>query len=221
MSAAARPSPLLVYGGTFDPVHEGHVAVASGAADALGIRCGLLIPAGDPPHRAAPHAPGPLRAEMLRIAFADDPRFRVDERELRRAAPSYTVDTLAELRRELGSGVPLVLLLGADAFLGLPGWSRWQQLAGLAHFAVFARPGEDLDPTSAAWPPGIPWPAADPRVLRECPAGRCVVVPVPVSTVSSTAIRAAFARGDEHPEGLPPAVLSRLMEHGNPYQALR
>jgi nicotinate-nucleotide adenylyltransferase len=221
MSAAApvgsRPAPLLVYGGTFDPVHEGHVAIATGAADALGIRCGLLIPAGDPPHRSAPQAPGPLRAAMLRRAFARDARFCVDERELRRAAPSYTVDTLLELRAELGTEVPLVLLLGADAFLGLPTWSRWQRLAGLAHLAVFARPGIALDPSAPTWPAGIAPPVGDPARLREATAGHCVILPAPVSTASSTAIRAAFARGEAAPAGLPPAVSSLLREQGNPY----
>jgi nicotinate-nucleotide adenylyltransferase len=216
-AAGDRPAPLLIYGGTFDPVHVGHVAIAGAAADALGIRCGLLIPAGDPPHRAAPRAPGLLRAEMLRRAFAGDPRFRVDERELRRSAPSWTVDTLADLRAELGCEQPLVLLLGADAFLGLPSWSRWQQLAGLAHFAVFARPGVDLDPAGPSWPAGIPAPAVDPATLRDAAAGRCVVLPAPVSSASSTAIRAAFARGEREPPGLPPSVAALLQATGNPY----
>jgi nicotinate-nucleotide adenylyltransferase len=214
---AALPSPLLVYGGTFDPVHDGHVAIARGAADALGIDSGLLIPAGDPPHRAAPHAPGALRAEMLRRAFADDARFRVDERELHRSTPSYTVDTLADLRAEFGAEQPLVLLLGADAFLGLPGWHRWQEIPRLAHLAVFARPGVTLDPGSG-WPAAVPPPATDPGVLRTHPAGQCVLIPAAVSPVSSTAVRAAFARGERQPLGIPEAVAA-LLQRNNPYRA--
>ena len=98
--------PLLVYGGTFDPVHRGHVAVANAAADVTGATRVLLIPCGDPPHRDKPMASGALRAELLRLAFADDPRFVVDERELARAGPSYMVDTLADIRAELGSTAP-------------------------------------------------------------------------------------------------------------------
>jgi nicotinate-nucleotide adenylyltransferase len=216
-SAGERPPPLLVYGGTFDPVHDGHVAIATRAADVLGIARCLLIPAGDPPHRAAAQAPGPLRAEMLRRAFAGDPRFEVDERELRRTGPSWTVDTLGELRRECGPEVPLVLLLGADAFLGLPGWSRWRQLGELAHFAVFARPGTVLDAERPDWPPGVAAPATEPAVLREAPAGRCVVFPAPVSALSSTALRAALGRGEVPAAGLPPAVAELIRSAGNPY----
>jgi nicotinate-nucleotide adenylyltransferase len=213
--------PLLVYGGTFDPVHEGHVAVARAAADALDIGRVLLVPAGDPPHRGAPHAAGALRAAMLRRAFADDPRFVVDERELHRGRPSYTVDTLRSLRSELGPLVPLVLLLGADAFLGLPGWHRWTELSRLAHFAVVARPGVRLDPLGGDWPPGVAPPAADPAVLRAQPAGGCVIVTSRPSEASSTAIRAALAAGDPRPAGLPERVAQLLEEAGNPYPRCR
>jgi nicotinate-nucleotide adenylyltransferase len=216
--AGSRPAPLLIYGGTFDPVHDGHVAIARGALEALGIERALLIPAGRPPHRAAPRASGPLRAAMLRAAFAGDPRLVVDERELQRDGPSWTVDTLAALRAELGAAQPLVLLLGADAFLGLPGWHRWQEIPRLAHLAVFARPGVSLAPGSPDWPPGIPAPLADPRQLSERPAGDCVLLPAALSSVSSTELRAAFARGEQRPAGMPPAVAALLHAAGDPYR---
>jgi nicotinate-nucleotide adenylyltransferase len=216
--SAATDAPLLIYGGTFDPVHDGHVAIARAAADALAIDQVLLIPAGAPPHRAPPRAAAPLRAEMLRRAFAGDPRFVVDERELRRDAPSYTVDTLASLRAEFGPQRPLVLLLGADAFLGLPSWHRWQEVPRLAHLAVFARPGVRLAPGSADWPAGVAAPSDDPARLRETPAGECLLLPMPVSSVSSTAVRAAFARGERDPPGVPAAVAELLQAAGDPYR---
>jgi len=210
-------APLLIYGGTFDPVHSGHVAVAVTAADAIGAARVLLIPAGDPPHRAAPHAPGALRAELLRRAFAGDQRFVVDERELRRQRRSYTVDTLLDLRAELGPYQPLVLLLGADAFLGLPGWHRWREIPTLAHLAVLPRPGVALDPRAASWPDAVAAPVDDPARLAESPAGECLLLPGSVSSVSSTQVRDALARG-ETPEGLPAVVIDALVRAGNPYR---
>jgi len=204
-------NPLLVYGGTFDPVHEGHVAIAQAAADALDARCALLIPCGDPPHRQRPRAPGPARAQMLRLAFAVDPRFAVDERELRRSGPSYTVDTLSELRRELGPDLPIVLLLGVDAANGLPSWHQPQRLPALAHLLVVARPNIALDAKVYA----LGWQAAaDVAALRRTPAGALLHRPLPLSSASSTTIRAALARGAT-PAGLPPAVAEWLQ--GHPY----
>lgn len=212
------PPPLLIYGGTFDPVHEGHVAIARHSLDALGLDQAALVPCGDPPHRERPVATGAQRAEMLRRAFGHDPRFRVDERELRRDGPCYTIDTLEELRADLGREQPLVLLLGADAFRGLPTWHRWREVPRLAHLAVFARPGITLDPAASDWPEAVHAPVDDPAVLRERAAGCCVLLPVALSGHSSTAIRAGFAAGQTRPDGLPAAVADWLLQVGNPYR---
>ncbi len=211
--ATASGGPVLVFGGTFDPVHEGHVAVAAAAADALGVGQVRLIPAGDPPHRAPPQASAAERVEMLRLAFGDDDRFVIDQREIRRGGRSYMVDTLADLRREIGPHVPLILLLGADAFLGLPSWHRWRELLRLAHLAVFPRPGIALRFGTAAWPDGVSAPVVDPAALRCSPAGQCVVLAQPVSGHASTAIRAALAAGERRPAGLPPAVADWIATH--------
>jgi len=201
-------APLLVYGGTFDPVHAGHVAVARAAADVLGVERALLIPCGDPPHRQAPQAPGALRARMLRLAFAEDPRFVVDERELQRHGPSYTVDTLSELRHQYGPNLPLVLLLGVDAANGLPSWRDPRRLAELCHLFVVERPGVCLGDAVYA----LGWQATDDvDVLRISPAGALLHRPIAVSGASSTAIRTALARGVTPPE-LPPAVAAWLRD---------
>ncbi|WP_033480322.1 nicotinate-nucleotide adenylyltransferase, partial [Xanthomonas phaseoli] len=137
----------LYYGGTFDPIHLGHLAIACAARDELGA-CVQLVPAADPPHRPAPGATAAQRAQMLQLALADYPGLQLDTRELQRAAqcdaPSYTVDTLRELRAELGPAAPIAWLLGADAFVGLHHWHQWEALFGLAHFVVAARPGTAL-----------------------------------------------------------------------------
>ena len=133
-----------IFGGTFDPIHHGHLRLAEEMADAFDLREVRFIPTGQPPHRAAPRASAPHRLEMVRRAIERNPRFVLDDREIRAARVSYTLDTLRELRSELGEQQPLCLLLGADAFLGLPGWHEWQHLFALAHIVVALRPGSNM-----------------------------------------------------------------------------
>ena len=133
-----------IFGGTFDPIHNGHLRLAEEMADAFNLREVRFIPTGQPPHRAAPKTPVLHRLEMVRRAIAGNPRFVLDDREARTTQMSYTVDTLNELRREVGAQQPLCLLLGADAFLGLPSWHDWQRLFNLAHLAVAQRRGSNL-----------------------------------------------------------------------------
>ncbi|MFT4249465.1 MAG: nicotinate-nucleotide adenylyltransferase, partial [Pseudomonas sp.] len=138
----------LYYGGTFDPVHDGHLAIARAARDELGVAVSL-IPAADPPHRAPPGADAAQRTRMLELALVGETGLVLDRRELERAAhsdqPSYTIDTLAGLRDELGADVPIAWLLGADSLLSLERWHRWRELSGLAHLVVAERPGAALD----------------------------------------------------------------------------
>ena len=133
-----------VFGGTFDPIHIGHLRMALELKEQLGLDEMRLLPCHQPPHRDAPQVSSAQRAEMLRIALHDCPELQLDERELRRDKPSYTYDTLMELRAELGDDVSLVLCMGADAFSGLPNWYCWQELIRLAHLVVIARPGWNI-----------------------------------------------------------------------------
>jgi len=130
-----------VLGGTFDPVHYAHLRLAEDARQGLHLAAVVLIPAGRPPHRAPPATPPQHRLEMVRLAIAGNAAFALDDAEVNADGPSYTILTLERLRRRLGSRVPLVLLLGADAFLGLPAWRRWQELFDYAHIGVAGRPG--------------------------------------------------------------------------------
>ena len=133
-----------ILGGTFDPIHLGHLRLAQEVAETLGLSEVRFIPGGTPPHRALPQTPVANRVAMVKLALEGNPLFALDERETRRRGKSYTFDTLSELRAERGASCPLVLMLGADAFLGFESWHRWQEIFALAHIAVAHRPGSVL-----------------------------------------------------------------------------
>lgn len=185
--------PLAILGGTFDPVHIGHLCVAWEASELLDAEV-HLVPASVPPHRPPPVASVDQRVAMLRVALAGQDRLQLDLRELERAGPSYSVDTLEALRAEHGDR-PLVLLMGADAFAGLLTWHRWQRLFDLAHLGVFARPGfqSDWPAELNAWVQGrLATPHDD---WRQQPAGRVLPLEVTPLEVSATRIRSLLAQG--------------------------
>lgn len=210
------PDPVGILGGTFDPVHRAHLALAQAALDRLGLARVLWIPAGRPPHRAAPRTPAADRLAMVRAAIADEPRFVLDASEAVSAAPSYTVETLERLRRERGAAQPLVLLMGADAFRGLPGWHRWRELFGLAHLAVATRPGFPL----ADFAPELAAEFAARRLARPefagQPAGGIATFELVAGTVSATEVRGLVAAGAPDAqllELLPAPVLDYIRRH--------
>jgi nicotinate-nucleotide adenylyltransferase len=203
----------VAYGGTFDPVHAGHLAVATAARAALATDI-RFVPAADPPHRPAPGASAAQRVAMLRLALAGSAGFMVDERELHRAGPSWTVTTLRELRAELGPAAPLAWLVGADAFRGLPGWHDWRELFGLAHFIVAVRPGHDLAALPAALEAACAgrW-IVDPAGLAGAPGGRVWRLELAPHPASATAVRAGLAAGSDS-AWLPPAVAAYIEREG-------
>ena len=185
--------PLALFGGTFDPVHLGHLSVAWEATELLDAEVRLL-PASVPPHREAPVASAAQRVAILRAALQGQSRLTLDTRELDRAGPSWTIDTLHELRAEQGER-PLVLLLGADAFAGLATWHRWHELFDVAHIGVLSRPG-----VSARLPDELEREVADRRVaeasdLRALPAGKVIELAVTPLEISATRIRELLAAG--------------------------
>lgn len=188
---------IAIFGGTFDPVHYGHLRLAEEAREALGLADVRWIPAGRPPHRPPPCVAAAHRLEMLRRAVADNPAFAVDEAETRGDAPSYTVTTLERLRAESGDR-PLVLLMGADAFLGLAAWHRWRTLFDLAHLGVATRPGFALTPESM--PADLASACADrlganASALLSGPAGRVVQFAMTPLAISASMLRAQLAAG--------------------------
>ena len=221
MTESLRPpsgAPLGLYGGTFDPVHLGHLRLAEEAVDALGLAGVRWIPAGQPLLREAPRVAARQRLDMVRLATAGNPRFTVDPAEVEADRPSYTVPTLERLRRpdELGSERPLVLLLGADAFAGVSAWHRWEALFELAHVAVAHRPGYLLE--AAALPPPLARVleqrrSLDPADLRAVPAGRIVSFAMTSLDISATRIRAALSKGESVRYLLPDALIGYLQNH--------
>lgn len=205
----------LCYGGTFDPVHDGHIAVAGFARQTCNADV-YFIPSADPPHRQRPSATARQRAEMLEIAIADAPHFFLDLRELQREKPSYTVDTLRELRAELGAAVPIAWLIGADAFAQLHTWHEWESLFDLAHFVVAVRPGYSMQSPHFSINERL---CDSPEQLETSPSGRVFTLSCPLRSESASAIRRALA-ARESPIGLNPAVQAYILEHGLYLKAL-
>lgn len=210
--------PIALLGGTFDPIHYGHLRLAEELAEALDIEQVRFIPAGRPPHRGQPRAEARHRLEMARLAIAGNPRFVLDEREYHRASPSYSVDTLSDLRAELPAATPLVLFMGADAFLGLTTWYEWRRLFELAHVAVAHRPGF----SAAAWEDALPDPLRrllsthrleQPSDLPDKPAGRIFLHGITQLDISASRIRDRALRGMSLRYLLPDAVIDYLNEN--------
>jgi len=208
--------PLALFGGTFDPVHLGHLSVAWEAAELLDAEVRLL-PVNVPPHRPPPIASAAQRVAMLRAALQGQSRLALDTRELDRDGPSYTIDTLRGLRAEQGHR-PLVLLLGADAFAGLCGWHRWRELFEVAHIGVLSRPG-----IAATLPPVLADEIAGRRVadaaaLHAAPAGAVLELAVTPLEISATRIRELLAAGRD-PRYLVPSGLFDTPALLAPYRA--
>jgi len=198
-------------GGTFDPVHYGHLCPAREVYERLRLERLHVVPVARPPHRAAPIASARQRLRMVELALAEFPGFVADDREVRRGGVSYTVPTLEELRAEIGAR-PLCLLLGSDAYAALPAWYRWERLFELAHLVVMQRPGAPLASTAPPW--AAPRLCADAEALRARPAGGILYVPVTPRDVSATRLRALIARGELPPPGqLPAPVWDYIRRH--------
>ena len=184
-----------IYGGSFDPVHYGHLALARGLCDAFALDEVRLIPTGEPPHREPLQVTAQQRFEWVRLALAGEPGLVADDREVRRAGLCYTIDTLAEIQHEHPDAL-LVWLIGGDSFLYLNEWRRWRELLEAGHLAVAARPGFDLAalPAEIAAEYAVRAVKASPEALGK---GRISVLPTPLLPFSSTDIRAKLARGED------------------------
>jgi nicotinate-nucleotide adenylyltransferase len=210
-------SPVAVLGGTFDPVHFAHLRLAEELADVFDFSAVRFIPAAIPPHRGEPRASAQHRLRMVELAIAGNPLFSVDDRELRREKPSYTYDTLIELRAEIGAR-PLCLLMGADAFVALTTWHRWRELFDLAHIVVARRPGYPLAELAASLPGPLKEQylrrhLPDHNTLRLEPAGRIFTHELTALDVSATALRALIATGGSLRYLLPDSVIAYIEEH--------
>lgn len=215
MMAPPGTAPIGVFGGTFDPIHYGHLRTAYEVLQALSLQHVRLVPAGDPPHREPPRVDAAQRLEFVRAAAADEPRFVVDEREIRRGGPSYTVLTLQELRAEWPE-TPLCLIVGMDAFLGLPTWHRWTELLVLAHLVVAPRPGWVAPATGVLGDLLARHGASDAGALHNALAGRILIQPVTQLDISSTELRDLLAAGRD-PRYLVPDSVRALIRARHSY----
>lgn len=205
-------APLGLFGGTFDPIHFGHLRLAQEALDHLGLSTIRWIPAGQPPHRAAPRVTPQHRLEMARIALADNPAFTVDGAEVDAPVASYTVHTLERLRGELGEQRPLVLLLGADAFAKLTTWHRWLDILQLAHIGVAHRPGFPIssDNLPSELSALFRQRSHNPSGLQHRPAGLISTFAMTQLDISATQIRKLLSNGRPARYLLPNAVLDYI-----------
>ena len=214
----AESKPLGVFGGTFDPVHFGHLRLAEEAAVGLNLSCVRWIPAGQPVLRESPQVSAAQRFEMVRLAIADNPRFELDTAEVLAEQPSYTVPTLERLSQTEACGAhrSLVLLVGADVFSGLAGWHRWESLFELAHIGVAHRPGFPVDPGRL---PGALANIYRERfskscsVLRESPAGQIVNFTMTQLDISATRIRTLLSNGHNVRYLMPDSLLDYIRNH--------
>jgi nicotinate-nucleotide adenylyltransferase len=202
-----------ILGGTFDPVHFGHLRPALEIRQALALDEIRLIPCHLPPHRPRPVASPQQRVAMLEAAVRKYPEFRIDPRELAREGPSYTLDTLTSLREEMGE-TGLCLLTGRDAFSSLPTWHRWRELIDLCHMVVMTRPGPEA-PAAAELANFIQrHRVQDAALLEQQAAGLLLFRPVTQLEISATQVRRLLAQGHNAGFLLPEAVLDIIQQQG-------
>ena len=206
-----------ILGGTFDPIHYGHLRLAEEMLELANLGQIRFIPAGTPPHRDAPQVSAQHRSAMVRLAIADQPAFVLDDREVERTGKCYTVDTLRELRAELGSAQPLCLLMGGDAFLQLHTWHEWEQLFELAHIVVGSRPGytlgDRMHTATSALRRHYQQRLCAAEVLSQSPAGGIAELAIPELEISATLIRSRVAENRSIRYLLPNTVADYIHQH--------
>ena len=208
---------LALFGGTFDPIHSGHLQSALELSQRLALDELRLLPCHVPPHRQSPGGSAAQRLAMVELALQSiecEHSLTVDGRELKRSGPSYSIDTVAEIRAELGDQVSISWVMGTDAFAAFDRWHRWQDWLGLAHIVVMARPGYRL-PTEGAVAALLRDHATEQASrLRHKPAGSILLTTLTPWPVSATRIRAALANSEPVADCLPDTVLNYIHQQG-------
>nr|WP_170948761.1 nicotinate-nucleotide adenylyltransferase [Pseudomonas sp. Irchel 3A7] len=212
-ASVPRPRRIGVLGGTFDPVHVGHLRGALEVAESLALDELRLVPSARPPHRDTPQVSAKDRLAMVKCAVAGVAPLMVDARELQRDKPSYTIDTLELMRAELAADDQVFLLLGWDAFCGLPTWHRWEELLQHCHILVLQRPDADSEPPDALRNLLAARSVSDPLALKG-PSGQIAFVWQTPLAVSATQIRQLLASGKSVRFLVPDAVLAYIDAHG-------
>lgn len=204
-----------LYGGTFDPIHYGHLKPVEILANQIGLQRVTIMPNNVPPHRPQPEASAAQRKMMLELAIADKPLFQLDERELRRDSPSYTAQTLQEWRAEQGPETPLAFIIGQDSLLTFPGWYQYQTILENSHVIVCRRPGYALtmkEEQHQQWlEQHLTYQVEDLHIL---PAGKIFLAETPWFDISATLIRQRLQQGLPCDEMLPLPVLRYIQQQG-------
>ncbi|EFM21319.1 MULTISPECIES: nicotinate-nucleotide adenylyltransferase [unclassified Pantoea] len=204
-----------LFGGTFDPIHFGHLRPVEALAQQTGLKRVTLLPNNVPPHRPQPEASASQRVAMLRCAIHGLPLFEIDTRELERDTPSWTVTTLEAWRAERSAEQPLAFIIGQDSLLSLSKWHRWQDLLSLCHLLVCQRPGY---PTRFDSPEMQAWleqhVARDIRQLHQQPAGHIWLAETPLYDISATEIRRRRHQNQPCDDLLPAAVIDYIDREG-------
>jgi nicotinate-nucleotide adenylyltransferase len=204
---------LGIFGGTFDPIHYGHLRTVFEMLEVLNFDEVTLVPSGDPPHRGKNFADAEQRLEMVRVAVQGQPGFSVDDCELRRDGPSYTIDTLSTIREERPD-VAVGLIVGMDAFLGLTSWHRWSEILDLAHLVVAHRPGWHIPDSGDLGELIATHGTKDTADLHDSSHGRVFVHAVTQLEIASTEIRELIAAGRDPRFLMPDAVRNVILESG-------
>jgi len=205
--------PIGIFGGTFDPIHYGHLRSAFEMLQALDFEEVRFIPCGDPPHRGVTYATAEQRSQLVELAIEGQDGFIADDRELTRGGLSYTVDTLESLRKEF-PGRSLGLIVGMDAFLGLPGWHRWDEILDIAHIIVAHRPGWKAPDIGALGRLISDFGTHRVKDLHTAIAGRVHIHAVTQLEISSTEIRDLVAAGRDPRFLMPDAVRDKILNSG-------
>ena len=204
----------VIYGGTFDPIHHGHLRLALEVCDALSVSAIHLVPCHIPPHRGDTGAGSRQRLELIRLAIAGEPALRVDDRELQRAGASYTADTLRQLRQELGPEEPLAMVVGTDAFASFDRWREWQTIPELAHIIVVQRPGAELPEGGGVANLVRQRQAEGVEALHQQPFGLVLELDPPLLDISATGIRQRIADGRSPRYLMPDVVWQTIRANG-------
>lgn len=210
-------------GGTFNPIHFGHLRMAQELAESLQLDHVRFIPAANPPHKAKPEVSAAHRAAMVSLAIAGNARFSLDQREMSRTGASYSIDTLLSLRAELGSAVSLVLLLGSDAFSQFNRWHRWQEIIQLCHIGLAQRPGAAMTPlANNPYADGLAKEleifllnhyTENSAALHNCASGFVTMQQITALDISSTAIRASLQHKRSARYLMPDSVIDYIQSH--------
>ena len=212
-------SPLVgIFGGTFDPIHYGHLRIAEEIVETVGLQKMYFVPAGMPRLRHSPVASPQHRVEIVRLAIQKNPDFVLDGREIYRDGVSYSIDTVREFKQEFGEEIRLCLVLGADAFIKLPEWNNWKELFNLCHFIVSTRPGYSLtlikellskelrEECSQRW-------VSNTESLRKDTSGLIFIASTTMLDISATSIRAHIAAGRSVRHLVPSVTVNYISEN--------